>query len=172
MENEYQFQLSYYVVGYFDVLAQSTKLRTPPVHPPTAYPATESLNRNLQETAFVVEKFRRLFWDVMKELEDIDKKEVAQIEDKLKRKLFKYSTTSRIHSWGMSDAYVVACPIAMDDPGVIRAAADRHDVHRLLTAAATAWLFLMADGHAIRGGVELGTGVASVRRKTRKSLIL
>lgn len=123
-------QVCWYAIGFFDILGQSRRLR----HTSDLESAADDLN----DTARSVQRLREFFRMSFEAFAP-----------------YQQENASRIVSWGMSDAYVVAVPMARPSTDGEKAAA-LTDVQALLGASASAWLAALADGFAIRGGVEIG----------------
>ena len=112
-------QVRWYAIGFFDILGQSRRLR----HKSDLESAAGDLNDTVRSVQRLREFFRRSFEAFAP---------------------YQQENASRIVSWGMSDAYVVAVPMARPSTDGEKAAA-LTDVHVLLGASATAWLVLRHD---------------------------
>ncbi len=144
-----------YIIGLFDILGQTHKLRdlpsflAPPGTPARAE-ATSALSEVTREVADLRWLFRQQFEAFgasvaqMAATCGLEGNEIALLEPSFRQ-------------WGMSDSYVVAIPPPRhDDERVSRLA----DVYRLLSAAACTWLHAMRVNLPIRGGIALGLAVA------------
>ena len=144
-----------YIIGLFDILGQTHKLRDlPSFLAPPGTPARAEATSTLSEVTREVADLRWLFRQQFKAFGasvarmaatcGLEGNEIALLEPSFRQ-------------WGMSDSYVVAIPPPhRDDERVSRLA----DVYRLLSAAACTWLHAMRVNLPIRGGIELGLAVA------------
>ena len=144
-----------YIIGLFDILGQTHKLRDlPSFLAPPGTPARAEATSTLSEVTREVADLRWLFRQQFKAFGPsvaqmaatcgLEGNEIALLEPSFRQ-------------WGMSDSYVVAIPPPhRDDERVSRLA----DVYRLLSAAACTWLHAMRVNLPIRGGIELGLAVA------------
>ena len=142
------------MIGVFDVLGQSRKLREQTRVPLNDDPGElQCLVDNLKDTAGVVLGFRRLF--------RTNFRAAAQHTDRAaslpahQRAEMLAAMTSEILCWGVSDSIFVAVPLARTRHPAARVA----DVFRSLLAASSMWLFGLSTNHPIRGGMEIGTGI-------------
>ena len=145
----------YYVVGVFDILGQSRKLLQPVSLPARTDDERRRVVDNLRGTVDVVRGFRRLFrqqFDMFAKAAAAER--VASQLPAAQRDEFRVAVVSRIVSWGMSDTYVVAVPLARPSTAAAMA-----DIYRLLVAAAGVWLNTLATDNPMRGGVEIGTAI-------------
>ena len=144
----------HYMIGVFDVLGQSRKLRAQ-----TGMPLGDDqverqrIVANLKDTAGVVIGFRGLFRNFFEAAA-----EPTGLADSLagpQRAEMLAAMASEILLWGVSDAIFVAVPLARTRHPAARVG----DVFRSLLAAGSMWLFGLSTGHPIRGGMEIGTGI-------------
>ena len=135
----------YYAVGYFDILGQRRKLFQGTELPGNREDELKRVAERVHETAGVVRQFRELFQQCF----EASAKVIDEGDD---------DSASRMVSWGMSDAYVIAVPLADRLTGGSRRRALK-GVVRLFHAAASVWLASLAVRIPIRGAVELGWGV-------------
>ena len=155
MSGERHFVFGHYVIGVFDILGQSRKLLQP-IHFPPGSSERQQIVDNLRDTAGAVLRLRELFeqqFDALAECE-VAERVASQSHQAKGRTATRATEVSKIVSWGISDAYVVAVPLAAaSQPSALT------NVYLSLGAAAQVWLASLASGTPIRGGVELGTAV-------------
>ena len=143
----------YYMVGVFDVLGQSRKLREQTGLPLADDPAElQRLIQNLQDTAGIVSRlrlsFKKFFEAAAKHTGRADSLPPPQRDEMLA------AMSSNVMCWGVSDSFFVAVPLARTHP-----AAGVTDVCRSFFAAGNMWLLGLSKNHPIRGGIEIGTGI-------------
>ena len=144
----------HYVVGVFDVLGQSGKLRRQAGLGLSEEDAGERqrIIANLKDTAGVVVGTRLMFRTFFE-----GATQPTFLADSLpepQRTEMLSATESKILLWGVSDAFFVAVPLARTR----HAAAPVGDVFRSFLAAGCVWLFGLSTDHPVRGGIEIGTG--------------
>ena len=138
----------YFIVGYFDLLGQSRKLRDLPKAPTDARERKRTIDR-LIDRAEEVRAVRRLFRDFF------DTRFYPESLDPAMRSVFDRIMTPELVHWGFSDTYVVAALAVSQD----KFAAGVFGLRQTLLAAAMMWLHCLINGHPIRGGIELGLGI-------------
>ena len=153
MTNDDKATFGYYMVGVFDVLGQSRKLREQTGLPLADDPAElQRLIQNLQDTAGIVSRFRlsfkKFFEAAAKHTGRADSLPPPQRDEMLA------AMSSNVMCWGVSDSFFVAVPLARTHP-----AAGVTDVCRSFFAAGNMWLLGLSKNHPIRGGIENGTGI-------------
>ena len=155
--DEHNFEPGFYVIGIFDVLGQRSRLVEPITFPPRTDDETEAVVRNLRDTAIAVDRFRRLFRGQFDERRVVLAEEVSQVPASHRAQV-EAALGWNLVDWGWSDTWCVAVRLEAGS-GATGAAAMMIGVRRLLEAAAATWLFSMATGIPIRGGVEIGQAV-------------
>ena len=151
---EDQATFGYYMIGVFDVLGQSRKLREQTGLPLTDDPAErQRVVDNLKETAGVVIGFRGLFAKFFEGATGHTGR--ADLLPAPERTEMLAAMSSNVMSWGVSDTIFVAVPLAWTR----HPAAGVADVFRSLLAAGSMWLIGLSTNHPIRGGMEIGTGI-------------
>lgn len=144
----------YYMIGVFDVLGQSGKLRDQTSVPLHDEPAErQRIVTHLKDTAGVVLEFRRLFTKFLEAAGRPTGRANALPEPQRTEMLA--ALASNVLCWGVSDSIFVAVPLAWTR----HPAASVGDVFRMLLAAGSMWLFGLSRNHPIRGGIEIGTGI-------------
>ena len=144
----------YYMVGVFDVLGQSRKLRDQAGMPlKDDRIERQRVVANLKDTAGVVIGFRRLFRQFFEAAAQHSGRAATLPEPQ--RAEMVAAMTSNVMCWGVSDSIFVAVPLTWTR----HPAACVADVFRSLTAAASMWLVGLSTDHPIRGGMEIGTGM-------------
>ena len=144
----------YYMMGVFDVLGQSRKLREQAGVPLRDDPAERRrVVANLKDTAGVVIGFRRLFRTFFETSAQSSGRADSLPEPQRTEMLA--AMASNVLLWGVSDAIFVAVPLTWQRHPAARV----FDVFRSLLAAGSMWLFGLSTNHPIRGGMEVGTGI-------------
>lgn len=144
----------YYMVGVFDVLGQSRKLRAQAGALPCSDPAElQRLVANLQDTAGVVLGFRRGFRKFFVSAALPTGR--TDVLPEPQRSEMLAAVDSRLLLWGVSDTVFVAAPVDLER----HPAAVAGDVFHSLLAAATMWLAGLSTNNPVRGGMEIGTGI-------------
>lgn len=149
--------VGFYVIGVFDILGQSRKLRAPVDLPPTTEVDEQAMAHSLKTTAGAVDRFRRLFQRQFTQRKQTFEDDAAEVPES-QRATFRAALAPRILTWGMSDTQCVAVPLEAGS-GAIGAMAALADVRRSLQVVALTWLVSLAEGTPFRGGVELGYAV-------------
>ena len=149
-----QATFGYYMIGVFDVLGQSRKLREQTGLPLNDDPAErQRVVDNLKDTAGVVVGFRGLFTKFFEGAAGhtgrADSLPAPQRTEMLA------AMSSNVMCWGVSDSIFVAVPLAWTR----HPAAGVADVFRSLLAAGSMWLIGLSTNHPLRGGMEIGTGI-------------
>ena len=147
-------EFGHYMVGVFDVLGQSRKLREQ-----TGVPLREDqaerqrVVENLKKTVGVVIGYRRLFKTFFEAAGQHTGR--ADSLPPPQRAEMLAAMSSNILCWGVSDSIFVAVPLARTRHPAARVT----DVFRSLMAAASMWLAGLSTNNPIRGGMEVGTGI-------------
>lgn len=145
---------SHYMIGVFDVLGQSQKLRKQAGVPLRDDPVErQQLVANLKDTAGVVLGFRRMF----RMFFDAAAQSTGRADSlpEPQRSEMRAAMASNTLLWGVSDAIFVAVPLDWERHPAARVV----DVFRSLLAAGSVWLAALSTNHPIRGGMEIGTGI-------------
>ena len=144
----------YYLVGVFDVLGQSKKLREPTRSPSIEDPAEQQrILANLKDTAGVVLGFRKLFANFFDGVDNAPPSPLLRFLPPHSQEMLA-ATASEIVRWG------VRTPFSSLPAGSGTApAAPVADMFRSLLAAAAMWMAGLSTNHPIRGGMEIGTGI-------------
>ena len=144
----------HYMIGVFDVLGQSRKLREQTGVPLGDDQAeVQRLVANLKETAGVVIAFRKLFRTFFEAAAQPTGRADSLPEPQ--RAEMVAATASNVLCWGVSDAIFVAVPLAWTRHPAARVG----DVFGSLLAAGSMWLAGLSMNYPIRGGMEIGTGI-------------
>jgi len=149
--------VGFYVIGVFDILGQSRKLRSPMGFSPETKVAEQAMIRNLRATAGAVDQFRQLFRRQFTQRQQTFEQDAAAVPE-AQRATFRAALAPRILTWGMSDTQCVAVPLEAGS-GAVGAMATFADVRRSLQVVALTWLVSLAEGVPFRGGIELGSAV-------------
>ena len=145
-----------YLVGVFDVLGQSSKLREQTRSTSIEDPAErQRILANLKDTAGVVLGFRKLFANFFDGMDNAPPSPLLRFLPPHQQVEMLAATASEIVRWGVSDSIFVAVPLARTR----HPAASVADMFRSLLAAATMWMAGLSTNHPIRGGMEIGTGI-------------
>ena len=132
MTSDNEATFGFYMIGVFDVLGQSRKLREQTVVPTDDVPAErQRIVDNLKETAGVVIGFRRLFKDYFEAA--AQNTNLANLLPAPQRAEMRAALSSDVIRWGVSDSIFVAVPLA----GTRHRAARVADVFRSLFAASS-----------------------------------
>ena len=154
MANDGGATYGYYMVGVFDVLGQSGKLREQASLPLVDDEAERRrIVQNLKGTAGVVIGFRQLFKTFFAGATQHSGR--ANLLPAPQRAEMLAAMSSNVMCWGVSDSIFVAVPLAWTR----HPAAGVIDVFRSLMAAGSMWLVGLSTNHPIRGGMEIGTGI-------------
>ena len=143
----------YYIIGYFDMLGQSTKLAE--MERLSSFRHHEQAVRALNDTLGVVLEVRKLFESFFSYMDE-QTAFSASLPKSLQDTISQHSRTRRKWRWSFSDSYVVAAPIRHD---IDKVSASVLELRRIMHIAATAWLHMLSAGHPLRGGIEVGRGV-------------
>lgn len=144
----------HYMIGVFDVLGQSQKLREQTAVPLRDDPVERRrVVANLKDTVGVVRGFRRMFSSYFETAAQSASRADSLPEPQ--RSEMRAAMASNVLLWGVSDAIFVAVPLAWERHPAARV----FDVFRSLLAAGSMWLVALATNHPIRGGMEIGTGI-------------
>ena len=147
-------EFGHFMIGVFDVLGQSRKLREQTGVPLSNDQAeVQRLIANLKETAGVVIAFRQMFRKFFEAAAQPTGRADSLPEPQ--RSEMVAATASNVLCWGVSDAIFVAVPLARTR----HLAARVGDVFGSLLAAGSMWLAGLSTNHPIRGGMEIGTGI-------------
>ena len=154
MVNDDDATFGYYMIGVFDVLGQSRKLREQTRLPLVDDDAErQRMVQNLKDTAGVVIRFRQLFKTFFEGATQHSGR--ADLLPAPQRAEMLAAMSSNVMCWGVSDSIFVAVPLAWTR----HPAAGVADVFRSLAAAGSMWLDGLSTNHPIRGGMEIGTGI-------------
>ena len=143
----------YYIIGYFDLLGQSTKLAE--MERLSSFRHHEQAIRALNNTLGAVLEVRKLFESFFSYM-DRQTAFSASLPKSLQDTIIQHSRTRWNCRWSFSDSYVVAAPIRHD---IDKASASVSELRVIMYIAATAWLHMLSAGHPLRGGIEVGRGV-------------
>jgi len=144
----------HYMIGGFDVLGQSRKVREQGGMPRRDDPVgRRRVIANLKDTAGVVLQFRRMFEMFFERA--TQSTGGADSLPEPQRSEMQAAMVSNALLWGVSDAIFVAVPLAWERHPAARVT----DVFRSLLAAGSVWLAALSTIHPIRGGMEIGTGI-------------
>ena len=153
--HEPEFKLGHYVIGFFDILGQSGKLCRLSFPPRNI----DEEERMAKEAVATVNRLRGLFQQYFDERRTEVEQAVSESTES-HREAWRELLVPRIVSWGISDAYCVAVPLRERGSGTAGAFATIVDLLRAFEAAAITWLFSLAAGAPIRGGMEIGTAAS------------
>ena len=152
MSDDAEHVLCHHLVGFFDVLGQSSRLRQL-----TGLPESEAqrleLIRVLKDTVGVVLGVRRMFKDFFGAFEGPT--EFAKALSAPERELLMKATNAKVVYRGISDSFIVTVCLAETglEPAPISG------VYRAFVAAAGMWLLALSIGHPIRGGIDVGLAI-------------
>ena len=145
--------LGHYAVAFMDLLGQQEFLRNLDSLPNSDDPQDMDATREyLKNTYGAVTAMRKYFND---SFEAYSKRRVDQ--SKLtaeQRKEYKELTNNPIKFQNLSDSVVIFMPLRTDT-----AKLPMRGIFGILGAAATTFICCLADGHPIRGGIDVGTGM-------------
>jgi hypothetical protein len=144
--------LAYYLLGFFDILGQSTTLRELKRLPRTKEEAAEAI-KLLKGTAGTVRSVREMF---LRTFEAVDPPtEFALSLPSPARKRVVAATRATLAHWGVSDSVIVAASLL--DTG--HPCTPVNGAYRAFVAAASTWLVTLSAGRPIRGGLEVGLAI-------------
>ena len=147
-------EFGHYMIGVFDVLGQSRKLREQTGVPLRDDQAeVQRLIANLKATVGVVIAYRQMFRTFFEAAGQPSGRADSLPEPQ--RGEMVAATASNVLCWGVSDAIFVAVPLAWTRHPAARVG----DVFGSLVAAGGMWLAGLSTNHPIRGGMEIGTGI-------------
>jgi hypothetical protein len=152
MSNRAPHVLCHHLVGFFDVLGQSSKLRQLNGLPESEAQRLEMI-RVLKETVGVVLGVRRMFRDFFGAFEGPT--EFAKALSGPERELLMTATNTKVVYRGISDSFIVT--VCLAETGL--APAPMSGVYRAFVAAAGMWLLALSVGHPIRGGIDVGLAI-------------
>jgi hypothetical protein len=144
--------LGYYLVGFFDILGQSTALRGLKHLPRTEEEAATALQL-LKRTAGTVRALRRMFLEIFETVGAPT--EFALSLPMPARERVMAATRASLAHWGVSDSVIVAASLL--DTG--HPCTPINGVYRTFVAAASTWLLTLSAGRPIRGGLEVGLAI-------------
>jgi hypothetical protein len=144
--------LAYHLVGFFDVLGQSSRLRHLTRLPQTDEERAATL-RLLKDTAGTVIGLRRMFRDLFIALES-PTAFVRSLPHDQQRQVTA-ATQANLTHWGVSDSIIVAVSLRDDQ----HPCTPVNGVYRALVAAAGMWLLSLSISHPLRGGIDVGLGI-------------
>ena len=153
--HEQEIRLGHFVLGFFDILGQSGKLRQLGFPPRNV----DEEERVIRQAVADVNRLRGLFQRHFDERRTEVEQAVSESPES-HREAWRELLAPRIVSWGISDAYCVAVPLRERGSGTAGAFATMVDLLRALEAAAITWLFSLAAGAPLRGGMEIGTAAS------------
>lgn len=142
----------HHLVGFFDVLGQSSRLRQLTKIPQTDVERAEVV-RLLKNTAGVVLGVRRMFRDFFQSA-GTPTPFVESLPAPM-REQFLQATQAEVTYRGISDSFIVT--VCLGDTGV--ATTPLNGVYRTFVAASGMWLLSLSVGHPIRGGIDVGLGI-------------
>ncbi|MGD0794407.1 MAG: hypothetical protein ABR958_02265 [Dehalococcoidales bacterium] len=147
------YECGWYLVIYLDVLGQSKKLKQFK-HLPTNPIENDNLIKIERETAGFIVDFRNFFDDIFNALKNTDNLlNSIPIE---KHNLVKTLLENKITSRGISDSYVMTLPLAENES--IGRSGVMYNVWAALGATCASFIWALAKGSAIRGGIDIGPG--------------
>jgi hypothetical protein len=144
--------LAYYLLGFFDLLGQSTALRELKRLPRTEEEAAEAITL-LKRTAGTVRSVRKMFLDTFASADPPS--EFALSLPSPNRERVIAATRANLAHWGVSDSVIVAASLL--DIG--HPCTPVNGVYRTFIAAAATWLATLSVGRPMRGGLEVGLAV-------------
>lgn len=144
--------LAYHLVGFFDVLGQSSRLSHLTRLPETAEERAATL-RLLKDTAGTVIGVRRMFRDFFNEI-DAPTPFAQSVPAEQRQQVIDATRASLIH-WGVSDSVIVAVSLRDSE----HPCTPVNGVYRAFVAAAGMWLLSLSVNHPLRGGLEVGLAI-------------
>jgi hypothetical protein len=152
MTNKNSAVFCHHLVGFFDVLGQSSRLRQLTKLPETDAERAEVI-RLLKNTAGVVLGVRRMFRDFFQSA-GTSTPFVGSLPAPMREQLLQ-ATQADVTYRGISDSFIVT--VCLGDTGV--ATTPVNGVYRAFVAASGMWLLSLSVGHPIRGGLDVGLGI-------------
>ena len=146
------FILTDYLIGFFDVVGQSTKLRQLK-QVPTTDTETQQTIALLKQTVGVVLGVRRMFDDFFQAASQ-PTSYLKSLPPAAQQQVLS-ATRSEVKRWGISDSLIVAVPLMETGNPTLAV----NGVRQSLIAAAGMWLLSLAAGHPLRGGIDVGVGL-------------
>ncbi len=152
-------EIGYYVVAYIDLLGQQDRLRTltglPDVEDPKAM---ESFKTTLNQTYGVVLEMRKFFNECFKTFTKRSA-DIKQLNPEQKKQFQKMQ--GKIQYQYFSDAIAIYVPLQLTNTHKVPA----RGIFGVLGAVGATFLFLLSNGHAIRGGIDLGIATEPSKRE-------
>jgi hypothetical protein len=144
--------LGFHLVGFFDLLGQSSHLRHLTRLPETQA-EREATVRLLKQTAGTVIAVREMFRDVFVAMDEPTSFARSLRSDH--RQQVAAATQAKLTYWGVSDSIIVAVSLRDAD----HPCTPVNGVYRSFVAAAGMWLLSLSINHPLRGGIEVGLGI-------------
>lgn len=152
MSENTQHVLCHHLVGFFDVLGQSSKLRQL-TRLPESEAQRDEVIRILKSTVGVVLGVRGMFKDFFDAF--AGSTEFAKALPTPERELLMNATDAKVVYRGISDSFIVT--VCLAETGLPPAPVN--GVYRAFVAAAGMWLLALSIGHPIRGGIDVGMAI-------------
>lgn len=144
--------LGFHLVGFFDLLGQSSRLRHLTRLPETQA-EKEATIKLLKQTAGTVIAVREMFRDFFVAMEEPTSFGRSLRSDQ--RQQVAAATQASLTHWGVSDSIIVAVSLRDSD----HPCTPVNGVYRSFVAAAGMWLLSLSINHPLRGGIEVGLGI-------------
>jgi hypothetical protein len=145
--------LGYYVVAFIDLMGQQEHLRNIRTLPDKNDPVQfDEMVKNLKNTYGVVSSMRRFFTDSFNSFTRKPKDSYPFTPDQ--RKQYELLNNNPIHLQSFSDSIVIFMALSTDHVKF-----PVRGIWGILGSAATTFLCLLAGGHPIRGGIDVGIGM-------------
>ncbi len=151
MINKENLNVGYYVVAFIDLLGQKERLKLIDTLPnQNDKQQMDEFLKKVRNTYGIVETLYELFEDYF------DSYKNTELSKPIPNNYKKLIQNSRIKFQTFSDGIVIYIP-TLEDFGSVPV----QDIFGLLGACASSYLLLLAEGFAIRGGIEIGIGFES-----------
>lgn len=151
--NPKNIDIGYYIVGFLDLLGQQDRMRSLSGLPDKSDDAQmEKFREALKGTYGVVTGMRGMFEGYFKSFSNT-KTNLGMLTPE-QRKTYKSLNNNPIQIKPFSDSIVIFSPLRTDI-----AKCPTRGIWGILTAAASTVLFSLAQGHPIRGGIDIGLGM-------------
>jgi hypothetical protein len=141
----------FHIVGLFDLLGQANALSQFQV-PVGSFDKNELL-RLLKQSHVPVQKFRKTFQDIFREIDGPTKLDISALTAD-QQQVFRDLKASNIRYFGFSDTFVAHAPLNEFESKVPVAS-----VFGLFAAAAVSMLFALVRKSPARGAIEVGFGM-------------
>jgi hypothetical protein len=145
-------ELSFYLVIFLDFLGQSTRLQQLR-NLPTDDSEMKKTVEIIQATAGVVVQLRRSFAEYFQIMSDPT--ETLTLVPQVKKELAKKMRELKVQYRGVSDSFLITVPLKNDNEHCT----PMNGVHAAMFSTCGMMAAALADGHPIRGGMDVGLGL-------------